>query len=131
MLHPQHMPLDAEGYPSSPPWHYVLTLLAALIPPVSICCWRGGKGRAAVPALGIADARVPREPQPHREQAGAFLLRFSRRVHPDRRRLPWLATRIVLPARYRGMWWYFWIVNTALLVIVTFSSPRRIALSRC
>ena len=36
MLHPQRMALEAEGYPSSPPWHYVLTLLAALIPPVSV-----------------------------------------------------------------------------------------------
>ena len=36
MLHPQRMALESEGYPDNPPWHYILTLLAALIPPVSV-----------------------------------------------------------------------------------------------
>jgi hypothetical protein len=38
--------------------------------------------------------------------------------------LPWLAARIPPPA-YRGMWWYFWIVNTVVLVVVTFSFAKK------
>src|SRR5439155_23787678 len=39
--------------------------------------------------------------------------------------LPWLAARVAHPPLYRGMWWYFWIVNTALLLIVTFSFSKK------
>jgi len=38
--------------------------------------------------------------------------------------LPWLAARITRPV-YRGMWWYFWTVNTVLLVIVTLSFSKK------
>ena len=127
MLHPQHMAVDAEGYPSSPPWHYVLTLLAALIPPVSILLLAAAaKGGRQFPLLGIATL--------------AFLVSHSLIANKQERfllpilpalfilivaGLPWLATRIVPPRAYRGMWWYFWIVNTALLVIVTFSFSKK------
>jgi hypothetical protein len=37
--------------------------------------------------------------------------------------LPWLRARIG-PA-YRGMWWYFGIVNTVLLVVLTFSPVKK------
>src|SRR5439155_13344159 len=38
--------------------------------------------------------------------------------------LPWLAARIASRV-YRGMWWYFWIVNAALLIVLTFSFTKR------
>jgi hypothetical protein len=126
MLHPQHMAVAAEGYPSSPPWHYVLTLLAALIPPVSIVLLAAAiRGGRQFPLLGIATL--------------AFLVAHSLIANKQERfllpilpmlfilivaGLPWLAARVRPPA-YRGMWWYFWIVNTALLVIVTFSFSKK------
>jgi hypothetical protein len=126
MLHPERMAADADGYPSSPPWHYVLTLLAALIPPVSILLLAAAvKGGRQFPLLGIATL--------------AFLVTHSLIANKQERfllpilpglfvlivaGLPWLATRLAPPA-YRGMWWYFWIVNAALLVIVTFSFSKK------
>lgn len=125
MLHPQRMAVEAEGYPSSPPWHYVLTLLAALIPPVSILLLAAAvKGGRRLPLLGLA--------------ALAFLVSHSLIANKQERfllpilpvlfilavaGLPWLAARIA-PA-YRGMWWYFWIVNGALLIVLTFSFAKK------
>jgi len=125
MLHPLRMAVDAEGYPSSPPWHYVLTLLAALIPPVSILLLAAAvKGARRFPVLGIATL--------------AFLVSHSLIANKQERfllpilpvlfilmvaGLPWLAGRIA-PA-YRGMWWYFWTVNAALLFVLTFSFAKK------
>jgi hypothetical protein len=125
MLHPQHMAMDAEGYPSSLPWHYILTLLAALIPPASILLLAAAvKGGIRLHFLAIATL--------------AFLLSHSLVANKQERfllpilpvlfilivaGLPWLAGR--MGRAYGGMWWYFWIVNTALLVIVTFSFSKK------
>lgn len=125
MLHPQRMAVEAEGYPSSPPWHYVLTLLATLIPPVSILLLAAAvKGGRRLPLLGLA--------------ALAFLVSHSLIANKQERfllpilpvlfilavaGLPWLAARIA-PA-YRAMWWYFWIVNGALLIVLTFSFAKK------
>ena len=125
MLHPQRMATDAEGYPSSPPWHYVLTLLAALIPPVSILLLAAAvKGARQFPLLGLATL--------------AFLVSHSLIANKQERfllpilpvlfilavaGLPWLAARIA-PV-YRGLWWYFWIVNGALLIVLTFSFAKK------
>lgn len=127
MLHPQRMAVEADGYPSSPPWHYLLTLIAALIPPVSILLLAAAvKGGRTFPLLGIATL--------------AFLVTHSLIANKQERfllpilpglfvlivaGLPWLAARIARPAAYRGMWWYFWIVNAALLVVVTFSFAKK------
>jgi len=126
MLHPQRMAVESDGYPSNPPWHYVLTLLAALIPPASILLLAAAvKGGRQVPLLGLATL--------------AFLVSHSLIANKQERfllpilpalfilivvGLPWLAARITRPV-YRGMWWYFWTVNTALLVIVTFSFSKK------
>jgi len=125
MLHPQHMAQDAEGYPSSPPWHYILTLLAALIPPASVLLLAAAvKGGIRLHFLAIATL--------------AFLVTHSLVANKQERfllpilpvlfilivaGLPWLAGRI--GRAYGGMWWYFWPVNTALLVIVTFSFSKK------
>ena len=126
MLHPQHMAADAEGYPSSPPWHYVLTLLAALIPPVSILLLAAAvKGGRQFPLLGLATLAffVTHSLIANKQERfllpmlpGLFILIVAG--------LPWLASRLAPPA-YRGMWWYFWSVNAALLVIVTFSFSKK------
>jgi hypothetical protein len=126
MLRPEHMAVDAEGYPSSPPWHYVLTLLAALIPPVSILLLAAAvKGGRQFPLLGIATLAffVTHSLIANKQERfllpilpGLFILIVAG--------LPWLASRLGPPA-YRGMWWYFWSVNTALLVIVTFSFSKK------
>ena len=126
MLHPQRMAADAEGYPSSPPWHYVLTLLAALIPPVSILLLAAAvKGSRQFPILGIATLAffVTHSLIANKQERfllpilpGLFILIVAG--------LPWLASRLAPPA-YRGMWWYFWSVNAALLVIVTFSFSKK------
>jgi len=125
MLHPQHMAVEADGYPSSPPWHYVLTLLAALIPPASILLLAAAvKGGRKFPLLGIATLVffVTHSLIANKQERfllpmlpGLFVLIAAG--------LPWLAARIA-PA-YRGMWWYFGIVNAALLVIVTFSFSKQ------
>ena len=125
MLHPQRMALEAEGYPSSPPWHYVLTLLAALIPPVSVLLLAAAvQGGRRFPLIGIATL--------------VFLVSHSIIANKQERfilpilplllilvvaGLPWLAARIA-PA-YHGMWWYFWIVNSALLLVLTFSFAKK------
>ena len=127
MLHPQRMALEAEGYPSAPPWHYLLTLLAALIPPASVLLLAAAVKGATTRGfwlLGIATL--------------AFLVSHSIIANKQERfllpilpilfilivaGLPWLAARIA-PA-YRGMWWYFWIVNAALLVVLTFSFSKK------
>ena len=125
MLHPQRMAMDADGYPSSPPWHYILTLLAALIPPASVLLLAAAvKGGIRLRFLAIATL--------------AFLVSHSLIANKQERfllpilpllfilivaGLPWLAARIA-PA-YRAMWWYFWIVNAALLVVLTFSFAKK------
>ena len=125
MLHPQRMAVESDGYPSNPPWHYVLTLLAALIPPASILLLAAAvKGGRQIPLLGLATL--------------AFLVSHSLIANKQERfllpilpvlfilivaGLPWLAGRI--GRAYGGMWWYFWPVNTALLVIVTFSFSKK------
>jgi len=125
MLHPQRMALEAQGYPTSPPWHYVLTLLAALIPPVSVLLLAAAvRGGRQVPVIGVATL--------------AFLVSHSLIANKQERfllpilplllilvvaGLPWLTARIA-PA-YRGMWWYFWIVNSALLLVLTFSFAKK------
>jgi hypothetical protein len=125
MLHMQRMAVEAEGYPSSPPWHYLLTLLAALIPPASVLLLAAAvKGAKQFSMLGLATL--------------AFLVSHSLIANKQERfllpilpvlfilivaGLPWLAARIA-PV-YRGMWWYFGIVNTALLVVLTFSATKK------
>jgi len=127
MLHPQRLAVESGGYPSNPPWHYLLTLLAALIPPASILLLAAAvKGGRLIALLGLATL--------------AFLVSHSLIANKQERfllpilpvlfvlivaGLPWLAARIAHPPVYRGMWWYFWIVNTALLVIVTFSFSKK------
>lgn len=125
MLQPQRMAVEAEGYPSSPPWHYVLTLLAALIPPASILLLAAAiKGGRQLPLLGIA--------------ALAFLVSHSLIANKQERfllpilpllfilivvGLPWLAAR--MGRWYRRMWWYFWTVNGLLLIVLTFSFAKK------
>ena len=125
MLHPRRMAVESGGYPNNPPWHYVLTLLAALIPPVSMLLLAAAvKGGRQFSLLGLATL--------------AFLVSHSLIANKQERfllpilpglfvlivaGLPWLVARIA-PV-YRGMWWYFWIVNTALLLIVTFSFSKK------
>ena len=127
MLHPQRMALESEGYPSGPPWHYILTLLAALIPPVSILLLAAAvKGARQLSMLGIATL--------------AFLVAHSAIANKQERfllpilpllfilivaGLPWLAGRIASRRVYRGMWWYFWSVNAALLIVLTFSFTKQ------
>jgi hypothetical protein len=127
MLHPQRMALESEGYPSSPPWHYVLTLLAALIPPVSALLLAAAvKGAISrqylLPGAGVL----------------AFLLSHSVIANKQERfllpilpilfilivaGLPWLASW--LRRWYRAMWWYFWALNGALLLVLTFSFSKK------
>ena len=127
MLHPQRMALESDGYPSSPPWHYVLTLLAALIPPASVlllaAAAKGGISRQyLLPGAGVF----------------AFLLSHSLIANKQERfllpilpvlfilivaGLPWLASW--LRRWYRAMWWYFWAVNGALLLVLTFSFSKK------
>ena len=125
MLHPVRMAVEADGYPSSPPWHYALTLLAAFIPPASILLLAAAvKGAHRFPLLGIATL--------------AFLVSHSLIANKQERfllpilpvlfilivaGLPWLAGRIA--PLYRGMWWYFWTVNAALLLVLTFSFAKQ------
>lgn len=127
MLHPQRMALESEGYPSSPPWHYILTLLAALIPPASVlllaAAAKGGTSRQyLLPGAGVL----------------AFLLSHSLIANKQERfllpilpilfilivaGLPWLASW--LRRWYRAMWWYFWAVSGALLLVLTFSFSKK------
>lgn len=129
MLQPQRMAVEAEGYPSGPPWHYILTLLAALIPPASMLLLAAAiKGGRQLPLLGIA--------------ALAFLASHSLIANKQERFLlpilpvlfilivvgrPWLAARMGGGGGrwYRGMWWYFWTVNAVLLVVLTFSFAKK------
>ncbi len=126
MLHPQRMAVEADGYPSSPPWHYVLTLLGAFIPPASILLLAAAvKGGLRLHFLGIATL--------------AFLVSHGLIANKQERfllpilplvfilivaGLPWLAARVARPV-YRSMWWYFWIVNALLLAIVTLSFSKK------
>jgi hypothetical protein len=127
MLHPQRMALEAEGYPSRPPWHYVVTLLAALIPPVSILLLAAAvKGGMRFQQIAFATL--------------VFLVSHSIIANKQERfilpilpllfilivaGLPWLAARIPSPRMYRGMWWYFWTVNAVLLVLLSFSFSKK------
>lgn len=127
MLHPQHMAVESEGYPHSPPWHYLLTLLAALIPPASVlllaAAVKGGMGRPfLVPSVGALAFLVSHSLIANKQE------RFLLPILPVLfilivAGLPWLASR--LGRWYRGMWWYFWAVNTALLLAVTFSFSKK------
>src|SRR2546422_10081598 len=61
MLHPQRLAVESGGYPSNPPWHYLLTLLAALIPPASILLLAAAvQGGRQIPLLGIATLEIGR-----------------------------------------------------------------------
>jgi uncharacterized membrane protein YoaK (UPF0700 family) len=127
MLHPGQMAVEAEGYPHSPPWHYVLTLLAALIPPVSIlllaAAIRGGMERRYVLAgVGVLAFLVTHSLIANKQER--FLLPVLPLVFIlIVAGLPWLSTRI---GRWRrAMWGYFWAVNAALLLVVTFSYSKK------
>jgi hypothetical protein len=129
MLHPQRMALEAEGYPSRPPWQYILTLLAALIPPVSMLLLAAAvKGGIRFQHLAIATL--------------LFLVSHSLIANKQERfilpilpvlfilmvaGLPWLAERMGggEGRLYRGMWWYFWAVNAALVILTTFSFSKK------
>lgn len=127
MLHPQRMALESEGYPSSPPWHYILTLLAALIPPVSVlllaAAAKGGISRRyLLPGAGVVAFLLSHSLIANKQER--FLLPilpilFSLIVAG----LPWLASW--LRRWYRAMWWYFWAVNAALLLVLTFSFSKK------
>ena len=128
MLHPRRMALESEGYPDNPPWHYILTLLAALIPPASVlllaAAVKGGTARPfLLPGIGVLAFLVSHSLIANKQE------RFLLPILPVLiilivAGLPWLAARVARPI-YRGMWWYFWIVNTVLLVIVTFSFSKK------
>ena len=127
MLHPQRMALEAEGYPHSPPWHYVLTLLAALIPPASVFLLAAAvKGGAARPflALGIGTLAFLASHSVIANKQERFLLPILPVVFIlIVAGLPWLAAR--LGRGYRAMWRYFWAVNGALLLVLTFSFSKK------
>jgi hypothetical protein len=127
MLHPRRMAVEAEGYPHSPPWHYVLTLLAALIPPASVLLLAAAVKGAVTRRFVLLGAG-----------ALAFLLSHSLIANKQERfllpilpvlfvlivaGLPWLADR--LGRWYRGMWWYFWAVNGALVLVLTLSFSKK------
>lgn len=127
MLHPQRMALESDGYPSGPPWQYLLTLLVAFIPPVSILLLAAAvKGGRQLSMLGLATL--------------AFLVSHSIIANKQERfllpilpilfilivaGLPWLAATLARAQLYRGMWWYFWSVNAALLIVLTFSFSKK------
>lgn len=127
MVHPQQMALESGGYPSGPPWHYVLTLVVAFIPPASLLLLAAAvKGARQLSMLGIATL--------------AFLVSHSVIANKQERfllpilpvlfilivaGLPWLAAQIPFRRAYRGMWWYFWIGNAALLMALTFSFSKK------
>ncbi len=127
MLHPQRMALESEGYPSGPPWHYILTLLAALIPPASILLLAAAvQGARQLSMLGVATLAFFVSHSVIANKQERFLLPilpllFILIVAG----LPWLAARITVRRAYRGMWWYFWIVNAALLIVLTFSFTKQ------
>jgi hypothetical protein len=120
------MALEADGYPSRPPWHYLLTLLGALIPPASIVLLAAAvKGGMRFQHLAIATL--------------VFLLSHSFIANKQERfilpilpllficivaGLPWLAERVGRRV-YRSVWWYFWAVNALLLIVVTFSFSKK------
>jgi len=127
MLQPQRMALESGGYPSGPPWHYILTLLVALIPPVSILLLAAAlKGARQLSMLGIATLGFLVSHSVIANKQERFLLPilpvlFILIVAG----LPWLAAQIPSRRAYRGMWWYFWIGNTALLIVLTFSFSKK------
>jgi hypothetical protein len=127
MLQPQRMAMEAEGYPHNPPWHYILTLLAALIPPVSALLLaasvKGGMARRyLLPGAGVLAFLVSHSLIANKQE------RFLLPILPILfilivAGLPWLASW--LRRWYRAMWWYFWAVNGALLLVLTFSFSKK------
>ncbi|HWC72459.1 MAG TPA: glycosyltransferase family 39 protein [Gemmatimonadales bacterium] len=127
VLEPQRLMTESEGYPRGAPWLYVLTLLAALIPPASIALLAASvDGGRRLPLFGLT--------------ALAFLVSHSLIANKQERfllpilpvlfiliaaGLPWLAARLKSERVYRGMWWYFWAVNGVLLVLLTFSFSKK------
>ena len=128
MLHPQRMAVESDGFPSAPPWHYILTLLAAFIPPASIlllaAAVKGGGARQlsllGIPTLAFFVSHSVIANKQERFLLPILPILFILIVAG----LPWLAARIASRV-YRGMWWYFWIVNAALLIVLTFSFTKQ------
>jgi hypothetical protein len=127
MLRPHDLALDAGGYPSSPPWHYVFTLLAAFVPPFSVLFLAAAvQGARRLPILGLATAGffVAHSLVANKQE------RFLLPVVPvllllGAAGLPWIAGGGAWPRAYRGLWRYFWVVNGALLVVLTFSFAKK------
>ncbi|HET9384710.1 MAG TPA: hypothetical protein VFO67_06155 [Gemmatimonadales bacterium] len=127
MLHPGRMAVEAEGYPHSPPWHYLLTLLAALIPPVSVLLLasavRAGIERrflllsGGVVAFLVSHSLIANKQE--RFVLPVLPLLFILMVAG----LPWLSAWI--GRWYRTMWGYFWTVNAALVLVLTFSFSKK------
>ena len=127
MLDPGRMAVEAEGYPHNPPWHYLLTLLAALIPPVSVLLLAsavraGIERRFLLLSVGVVAFLVSHSLIANKQERfvlPVLPLLFILMVAG----LPWLAA---WSGRwYRTMWGYFWTVNAALVLVLTFSFSKK------
>ncbi|MBI5022027.1 MAG: glycosyltransferase family 39 protein [Ignavibacteriales bacterium] len=119
-----------SGYPAGPPWRYLLTLTAIFIPPFSILflysTFRGGR---TFSLLGISTL--------------SFFIAHSIIANKQERfLLPIIPVLIILGVAgmskikewfmkknllkfYRGLWIYFWILNSILLTLTLFHYGKK------
>ncbi len=127
---PQEVVRESGGYPSGPPWRYVLTLLGVFVPPFSLLAAaamiRGGR---AIPLLGIptlgflvAHSLIANKQERFLLPVLPLLIVLAAAGFSDIR--AWFARRGWTPA-YRGLWIYFAVVEAALLSVTIFSYGKK------
>jgi 4-amino-4-deoxy-L-arabinose transferase-like glycosyltransferase len=127
---PQEVVRESGGYPSGPPWRYVLTLLGLFVPPFSLLAvaamLRGGRAipLIGIPTLGflIAHSLIANKQERFLLPVLPLLIVLAAAGFPDVR--AWFARRRWMPA-YRGLWIYFGVVEAVVLGVSIFSYGKK------
>lgn len=119
-----------SGYPSGPFWRYILTLLAVFVPPFSLLflysAIRGGRiflltGISTLSFL-MAHSIIANKQERFLLPVIPLLIILGIAGLPAIR--GWFEKRKLIKI-YRGLWAYFWIINSALLLLTLFHYGKK------
>ena len=119
-----------SGYPAGPPWRYLLTLIAIFIPPFSILflysTLRGSKifSLIGISTLSffIAHSIIANKQERFLLPIIPLLIILGVAGLPDIKK--WFVKKQLIKV-YRGIWIYFWILNSIMLALTLFHYGKK------